>query len=178
MTQNIWHDVEPGNYPEQINVVIEIPQGSQNKYEFDKVTGLVKLDRVLYSSVHYPADYGLIPQTLAGDGDPLDALVLVTNPTLPGVLIEARPIGVMEMIDEGEPDDKIICVPINDMRFNHMQDISDIPQPIMDEITHFFESYKHLEGKTVEVPRWQDAAAAKKIIIECVENYTQKFSQQ
>ncbi len=175
---NIWHDLKPGNNaPEEVNVVIEVPQGSQNKYEFDKVSGLVKLDRVLFSSVHYPADYGMIPQTYAPDGDPLDALVLVTNPTMPGVLIEARALGVMKMIDNGEQDDKLLCVPINDVRFEHMKDLKDVPQRIIDEITNFFETYKILEKKEVKITDWLDAKAAKEIILESIQGYKDKFGK-
>lgn len=176
---NIWHDITPGNdIPNEINVIIEIPKGTQNKYELDKETGLVKLDRVLFSSVRYPADYGLVPQTYAPDGDPLDALVLTTNPLLPGVLLEARPIAVMEMIDNGEKDDKLICVPVNDVRFEHMTDLKDIPKAIINEIMHFFESYKHLEGKKVEVFPLKDAAAAKEIIKQSIEGYKEKFGKK
>ena len=173
---NVWHDIETGvEAPQLINVIIEIPQGSQNKYEFDKEHGIVKLDRVLYSSVHYPADYGIIPQTLAEDNDPLDALVLTTNPTLPGVLIECRPVAVMHMEDEQEQDDKIICVPINDVRFNHINDLADIPEAILNEIKQFFESYKHLEEKTVEVQGWKNAEQAKTIITKSMEVYNKAF---
>lgn len=164
--------ITPGtDVPNRINVFVEIPKGSQNKYEFDKELGVIRLDRVLFSSTVYPGDYGFVPQTLALDGDPLDALVFVTNPTMPGVLIEARPIGVLEMVDHGEEDDKLLCVPVNDPRFSHINDINDIEQPFLDEIAHFFQVYKQLEGKTVEICGWHDAAAAKEIITACVERY-------
>lgn len=160
--------------PEVINVVVEIPKGSQNKYEFDPDLGILRLDRVLFSPMVYPGEYGFVPRTLALDGDPLDALVFVTNPTLPGTLIETRPIGVLEIIDQGEEDDKILGVPVSDPRFNHMKDIHDLEKPFLDEITHFFTVYKHLEGKKVEVKGWHDAAEAKRIIAACVERYEQK----
>lgn len=175
---DIWHDVSAGeNSPEEVNVIIEIPKGSQNKYEFDKKTGLVILDRVLYASVHYPADYGMIPQTYAPDGDPFDAIVLITNPTQPGVLIKSRPIGIMHMIDDGEQDDKLLCVPVNDVRFEHMNDLSDVPQPIIDEITNFFESYKTLEKKEVKIEGWENAATAKKILNQSIAAYKEKFAK-
>ncbi len=164
--------IPPGpNAPDVINVFVEIPKGSQNKYEYDKDLDVLRLDRVLFSSTVYPGDYGFVPQTLGLDGDPLDALVFVTNPTYPGTLIEARPIGVMEMVDDGEVDDKILCVPVSDVRFKNMQDISDVDQPFLDEIAHFFAVYKQLEGKTVDVRGWKDAAAAKVIINTSIEAY-------
>ena len=127
MTKNFWHDIESGiDIPEIINVIVEIPKGSMNKYEYDKKHNLIKLDRVLFSPFHYPGDYGLVPQTLSEDGDPLDAMVLVTNPTYPGILIEARPIGLLQMKDDGKIDDKIICVSTNDPRYLHAADITDI----------------------------------------------------
>ncbi len=166
------NNIPPGpSVPDIINVFIEIPKGSQNKYEFDKELNVLRLDRVLFSSTVYPGDYGFIPQTLGLDGDPLDALVFVTNPTYPTTLIEARPIGVMEMVDDGEVDDKILCVPVNDVRFKGMQDIGDVDQPFLDEIAHFFAVYKQLEGKQVEVRGWKDAAAAKVIISRSIEAY-------
>lgn len=166
------NNIPPGpSAPDIINVFIEIPKGSQNKYEFDKELNVLRLDRVLFSSTVYPGDYGFVPQTLGLDGDPLDALVFVTNPTYPTTLIEARPIGVMEMVDDGEVDDKILCVPVNDVRFKTMQDIGDVDQPFLDEIAHFFAVYKQLEGKKVEVRGWKDAAAAKAIINRSIEAY-------
>lgn len=164
--------ISPGpNVPDQIHVLVEIPKGSQNKYEFDKEYGVLKLDRVLFSPMVYPCEYGYVPQTLALDGDPLDALVLVTNPTMPGTLIESRPVGVLEMVDQGDPDDKILCVPVGDPRFSHMKTISDVPKPLLDEIAHFFAVYKELEGKKVEVKGWHDVAEAKQIIERCVAGY-------
>lgn len=175
---NIWHDVSAGEQaPDEINVIIEIPKGSQNKYELDKETGLIKLDRVLFAAVHYPADYGLVPQTYAPDGDPLDALVLLTNPTMPGVLINCRPIGVMHMLDNGEQDDKLLCVPVDDVRFNHMTDLNQVPQPVIDEIQNFFETYKILEKKEVKIEAWGDVAKAKEIINLSVQGYKDKFSK-
>ncbi|MBT3329797.1 MAG: inorganic diphosphatase [Nitrosopumilus sp.] len=172
MTKNFWHDIEAGeNIPERVNVIVEIPKGSMNKYEYDKKHNMMKLDRVLFSPFHYPGDYGLIPQTLSEDGDPLDALVLVTNPTYPGILIESRPIGLLEMKDDGEPDDKIICVSVNDPRYLHKTDISDFEDHYRSEIAHFFQVYKDLEGKKVEILGWKSAKEAKAVVVESIKRY-------
>ena len=155
---NVWHDISIGEKaPEVINVIIEIPRGSQNKYELDKETGLIKLDRVLYSPVFYPTEYGLIPRTLSDDGDPLDALVLVSNPTMPGVLLEAIPVGMLNMIDGGENDEKILCVAKGDPRFSHVKDLSDVNPHLLKEISHFFSVMKQLQNKKAEVNDWQNA---------------------
>ena len=139
---NLWHDVELGNdVPKIINVIVEIPKGAQNKYEYDKSLNIIKLDRVLFSPFHYPGDYGFLPRTLSADGDPLDALVLVTNPTYPGILIKARPVGMLRMSDVGKIDDKILCVSNDDPRFNEYKDISDLEEHLLKEITHFFKVY-------------------------------------
>ena len=172
MSKNFWHDIESGNdIPEIINAIVEIPKGSMNKYEYDKKHNMIKLDRVLFSPFHYPGDYGLIPQTLSDDGDPLDALVLVTNPTYPGILIEARPIGLLQMKDDGKLDDKIICVATNDPRYLHTADITDIEDHYRSEIAHFFQVYKDLEGKKVEILGWKSAKEAKTVIIESIKRY-------
>ena len=147
-----------------IEVVVEIPRGSRNKYEFDKERGVVILDRVLYSSVHYPTDYGFVPGTLAEDGDPLDALVVVHEPTFPGCHILARPIGVLGMSDEKGPDTKILAVPVGDPRFDSIRDLGDIDQHWLREIENFFETYKQLEDKFTQVIGWQDAAVAEQVI--------------
>ena len=169
---NLKEDLSPGsNIPDSFNVVVEIPKGSQNKYEYDPEQGVFVLDRVLFSPLHYPGDYGFIPQTLAKDNDPLDVLVLVTHPTQPGMVMEVRPIGVLEFIDSGEDDDKLLCVPVTDIRFRDTQEIGDIPEPILDEIAHFFSVYKQLENKSVEIRGWHDSAAAKKIVTESIERY-------
>lgn len=164
--------LSPGsNVPDTFNVVVEIPKGSQNKYEYDPDLKVFTLDRVLFSPLHYPGDYGFVPQTLATDNDPLDALVLVTYPTFPGVVMEVRPIGVLEFVDDGEQDDKILCVPVNDIRFQDVKDIHDIQQPILNEIAHFFTVYKELEGKKVEVKGWLDSSDAKRITVEAIDRY-------
>ena len=128
-----------------VDVVVEIPRGSRNKYEMDKERGVIRLDRRLFSATMYPADYGFIPETLGGDGDPLDALVLLDDPTFPGCWIAARPVGVFWMEDDKGPDAKILCVPAGDPRWDHVQDIGDVPEPLRAEIEHFFDVYKMLE---------------------------------
>lgn len=157
--------------PEQFNVIIEIPRGSSNKYELDKETGLIKLDRVMYSPVYYPLDYGFLPQTHWHDGDPLDALVLTTHPLLPGVLVEVRPVGVLEMKDDGDRDEKIVAVAVRDPRMDEYHDIKDIGEHLRKEIAHFYEVYKQLQGKHVEVLAWKGKEDAKKVVKEGVELY-------
>lgn len=153
-------------------VVIEIPRGSRNKYEIDHNTGRVHLDRVLFTPFTYPADYGYFDNSLGGDGDPLDALVLLEYPVFPGVVIDVRPVGVLPMEDDGGIDEKLICVQTKDPRWQHIQDVNDIPQQTKDEIKFFFENYKGLEpGKWVKVGEWQDKAAAEKLIAESYERF-------
>ncbi|KGP93168.1 inorganic diphosphatase [Pontibacillus chungwhensis BH030062] len=154
-----------------IDVFIEIPTGSQNKYEFDKEKGVFKLDRVLFSSQFYPAEYGYIDDTLALDDDPLDALVLVTNPTFPGCVIESRVIGFLNMIDDGEEDQKLIAVPTEDPRFKDVHTLDDIPQHKLEEISHFFKTYKDLQGKKTEIGEYEGVEAASKLIDECLARY-------
>ena len=141
---------------EIVSVMVEIPKGSRNKYEFDKVRQQIKLDRMLFSSVHYPCDYGYIEDTLSLDGDPLDALVLLWEPTFPGCLIEARPIGMFMMKDEKGPDEKILCVPVGDPLWNHIQELDEIPPHLLKEIEQCFASYKALEEKDVMIEGWKD----------------------
>ncbi|MGB3508212.1 MAG: inorganic diphosphatase [Microcoleaceae cyanobacterium] len=142
--------------PGLINVLIEIPAGSKNKYEFDKDLQAFALDRVLYSSVQYPYDYGFIPNTLADDGDPLDGMVLMDQPTFPGCVIPARPIGMLEMIDGGDRDEKILCVPDKDPRYTQVKSLKDIAPHRLEEIAEFFRSYKNLEKKVTEILGWKD----------------------
>jgi inorganic pyrophosphatase len=169
---NLWKDLAPGpSVPEVIYAVIEIPKGSRNKYEYDKDMEAFALDRVLYSPFHYPAEYGIIPQTLYDDGDPMDIMVLMEQPTFPGCVIETRPIGIMRMIDGGDNDDKILGVPINDPRFKDVTDINDVPKHLLKEIAHFFKEYKHLEGKTTEVLGWENAQKAFEAIKHSIELY-------
>ncbi|MBW4558172.1 MAG: inorganic diphosphatase [Trichormus sp. ATA11-4-KO1] len=142
--------------PGIINVLIEIPGGSKNKYEFDKDLQAFALDRVLYSSVRYPYDYGFVPNTLADDGDPLDGMVMMDEPTFPGCVIAARPIGMLEMIDGGDRDEKILCVPDKDPRYTQVKSLKDVAPHRLDEIAEFFRSYKNLEKKVTEILGWQD----------------------
>lgn len=154
-----------------VNVLIEIPGGSKNKYEFDKEMNAFALDRVLYSSVQYPYDYGFIPNTLADDGDPLDGMVIMDQPTFPGCVIAARPIGMMEMIDGGDRDEKILCVPDKDPRFAHITTLANIAPHRLEEIAEFFLSYKNLEKKKVEVLGWKDVDQVNKLLEECIKAY-------
>ncbi len=172
-------ELPPGpNPPEEIFVLVEIPEGSQNKYELDKEFEVFKLDRVLHSPLHYPADYGHVPSTLCEDGDPIDVLVLTTEPTFPGCLIKVRPIGLIEMEDEKGVDDKILAVPVDDPRFSHVKDIKDISQHILKEITHFFEMYKALEPeKWVKIKGWFGSEKAKKTIMKSIQLYKKKKSK-
>ncbi len=143
---NLLHDVDPGT-KEEMNVIVEIPKGSQNKYEIDKKTGLIALDRANYSAAAYPCEYGFVPKTLWDDGDAVDVLLLTTFPISTGILVRARPVGLMEMIDSGENDYKIIAVPVSDKRWDIVKDISDVNPHTLKELQHFFETYKHLKGK-------------------------------
>ncbi len=151
----------------EIEVLVEIPRGSRNKYEFDEETGGFRLDRVLYASVHYPAEYGFVPGTRAPDGDPLDAIVLTYEPTFPGCIIPSRPIGVLDMRDEKGPDQKILAVPTGDPRFEHIQNIDDLEPHWLVEIENFFATYKNLEGLPTEVTGWLGAEAAREVIAAC-----------
>lgn len=149
---------------DKVDVIVEIPKGSRNKYEYDREKRAFKLDRMLFSSMHYPSDYGFIRDTLAEDGDPLDALVLVTEPTFPGCLIESKPIGLFKMRDEKGIDYKILCVPVGDPLWNHIDALKDVPPHLLIEIEHFFDVYKELERKKTAVEGWEDAEAARKVI--------------
>ncbi|MCL2157748.1 MAG: inorganic diphosphatase [Methanobrevibacter sp.] len=172
---NLWTELKTGpNVPEVLYAVIEIPKGSRNKYEYDKDMESFMLDRVLHSSVVYPADYGFLPQTLYDDGDPMDILVLMDQPTFPGCIIESRPIGIMGMIDGGEKDFKILAVPVEDPKYEDIKDIGDVPSHLLDEIAEFFKTYKNLEGKEVEILSWENAEVAKKEAIRSIELYNQK----
>jgi len=154
--------------PGLINVLIEIPAGSKNKYEFDKDLQAFALDRVLYSSVQYPYDYGFVPNTLADDGDPLDGMVLMDQPTFPGCVIAARPIGMLEMIDGGDRDEKILCVPDKDPRYAQVQSLEDIAEHRLDEISEFFKSYKNLEKKVTEILGWKNVDQVMPLVEQCI----------
>lgn len=155
--------------PGLINVLIEIPAKSKNKYEFDKDMGAMILDRVLFSSVQYPYDYGFVPNTLADDGDPLDGMVLMDQPTFPGCVIAARPIGMLEMIDGGDRDEKILCVPAEDPRYADVKSLDDIATHRLDEIAEFFGTYKNLEKKEVQILGWQNVDKVKPLVQQCID---------
>ena len=178
---NLWHDIPRGkNVPDEFNVVIEIPKGSNNKYEIDKETGLIALDRANYSAAPYPFDYGYVPQTLWGDGDPLDVILLTTYPLFPGILVKARPVGVMDMTDTGESDAKIIAVPVDDKRFDDVHDLSDLNKHSLKEFTHFWETYKELkkgEKGTVTINGVYDRAHAIQNIKESIALYDEKHAK-
>ncbi len=157
-----------------VDAFIEIPTGSQNKYEYDKEQGVFKLDRVLFSPMFYPAEYGYLENTLALDGDPLDILVLVTNPTFPGCVIESRVIGVLNMIDSGEEDAKLLAVPVEDPRFDHVKSLEDVSEHTLKEISHFFERYKDLQGKKTEIGAWEGPEKASQLVDECVNRYKEQ----
>jgi inorganic pyrophosphatase len=176
--KNPWHFVSYGaKAPAIVNAVIEIPIGSNVKYELDKESGLLKLDRVLFSSVHYPANYGFIPQTYCDDKDPLDILVICSVQVEPMCLVEAKVIGVMRMIDQDEEDDKIIAVALNDMSVNHYNDISELPQHMLQQIHRFFEDYKKLEKKEVQVKAFEDREHAIKIVQNSIDLYLKTFPE-
>ena len=160
--------------PGLINVLIEIPGGSKNKYEFDKDLQAFALDRVLYSSVQYPYDYGFVPNTLADDGDPLDGMVIIDEPTFPGCIIAARPIGMLEMIDGGDRDEKILCVPDKDPRYKDVRSIKDLPSHRLDEIAEFFRSYKNLEKKVTEIRGWLDVDHVMPLVEQCIKAGSEK----
>ena len=175
---NIWHDIEPERIsPESFVAVIEISKGGKNKYELDKSTGLLKLDRVLFTSMHYPANYGFIPRTYSDDFDPLDVLVLCSESIVPLTLVSCSPIGILKMIDDGQTDEKIIAVCNNDPFYNMYTDINDLPPHLFAEIRHFYEVYKTLEHKETVVKEIENSTKAKQIIKKCMENYIEKFGE-
>jgi len=173
---NLWHELPPGPQPPQrIYVVVEIPKGSRNKYEYEAEHGFMRLDRVLYSAMHYPGDYGFIPRTYYEDGDPLDALVMTSHPAFPTCVIEARPIGILHMTDKGLPDDKILAVPATDPLYRGYRDISDIPPHFLAEVTHFFKVYKDLEKLEVKTTGWESSKRALHCILQSMEAYHTKY---
>ncbi len=175
---NLWEDIETGpNPPEEISVVVECLKGERNKYEYDKDIPGVVLDRVLHSNVHYPSDYGFLPRSYYDDGDPFDVMVLVEDQTFPGCVIEARPVAMMKMDDDGEKDDKVIAVPIEDPRYDHIEDVDDLTDQTKAEISEFFETYKNLEdGKQTETLGWGDKQAAMDAIEHAQELYEQNVA--
>ena len=173
---NIWHDMNPKRIsPEKFVAVIEITKGSKKKYELDKECGFLRLDRILYTSTHYPANYGFIPRTYGDDNDPLDVLLLCSEPIDPMTLVECYPIGVITMMDNGRSDEKIIAIPFEDPNYNMYTDIADLPMHVFNEMKHFFTVYKALENKETAVSEVQGAEAAKEIIRECLIRYRDTF---
>ena len=176
---NVWHDIPPAYVnPDDFAAIIEIPRGSKCKYELDKSTGLLKLDRILYTSTHYPANYGFIPRTYADDGDPLDVLVLCSEAIYPMTMMRVYPIGVMRMLDGGKMDDKIIAVPVSDPTYAGIDSIDSLPAHIFDEIMHFFSVYKQLENKETAVKSLFGRKKAEEIIAEAIEFYKQTFEKK
>ena len=172
---NPWHDIKRDRVkPEKFWAMIEISKGSKNKYELDKETGRLKLDRVLFTSTHYPQNYGFIPLTFSRDYDPLDVLVLCSEDILPMSFVECKPIGILTMVDSGMPDDKIIAVAVSDPFYQNYNDISELPEHIMAEIKHFFSVYKTLEGKDTLVDEFKNKAEAEKIIQEALDDYNKE----
>lgn len=169
---NLLHDIKAGSR-EVMNVIIEIPKFSKNKYEIDKETGMIALDRVMHTAQDYPFDYGFVPQTLFDDGDALDVVLLTTYPLAPGILVKARPVAIMEMIDGGERDDKVVAVPVDDPRFEEVKDLTDLNKHFIKEMTHFFETYKKVQKKSVEVGTWHGAEEAMKAFDRSRELYEQ-----
>ena len=171
---NLWHDIEAGA-KEEINVIVEINKGSKNKYEIDKQTGLIALDRVAHTAQDFPFDYGFVPRSLWHDNDPLDVIILTTNPLMPGILVRVRPVGLMNMIDTGEGDDKIIAVPVDDPRFETLKDLSDINPHTLKEIEHFYSTYKKLQNMEVQVTGFKGRAEAENAFAEGLKLYQEKF---
>ena len=173
---NIWHDISPKRItPEDFICVVEISKGSRKKYELDKETGLIILDRILYTSTHYPANYGFIPRTYGDDGDPLDVLVLCNEPILPMTLMRVYPIGVMRMLDDGHIDDKVIAIPFSDPTYNHIKSVDELPPHVFDEIMHFFKVYTQLENKQTDIKELYDREEAVKIVANAIDDYITTF---
>lgn len=174
--KNIWHDIDPKRItPTDFVAVVEIPKGSKKKYELDKETGLIMLDRILYTSTHYPANYGFIPRSFGDDGDPLDVLVLCSEALEPLTLVRCYPIGYISMLDDGRNDEKIIAIPFGDPTYNQYKDIADLPKHIFDEMLHFFNVYKSLEEKEAVAKEVNNRDAAVKVIDDALQNYIETF---
>jgi len=179
MPLNLWHDVPRGTL-EELNIIIEIPKGSHNKYEIDKETGLIALDRANYSSAAYPFDYGFVPQTLWEDGDPLDVVLIASFPLAPGILVRVRPVAMMEMTDDGFSDSKIIAVPVEDRRWEKTVDLEDLNHHTPREFQHFFETYKELQGdiNPVKILGWKDKKTALEAVQKSINLYEEKFGKK
>lgn len=167
---NLLHDIEPGT-KDEMNVVVEINKGSHNKYEIDKKTGLIALDRVAHTGQDFPFDYGFVPQTLWDDGDALDVIILTTYPLMPGILVRVRPVALMKMIDSGDSDDKVIAVPTDDPRWKNVQDLGDVNPHTLKEMEHFYSTYKKLQNKEVSVSGFEGRAAAEAAFAKAREAY-------
>jgi inorganic pyrophosphatase len=179
MTLHLWHNLSPGpQAPDVIYAVVEVPKGSQNKYEYSKSAGVIKLDRVLYSPLHYPGDYGFIPQTYYGDGDPLDILVMMEEPTFPGCVIEARPVAMLRLNDKGENDDKVLAVPSTDPHYEDYHDLADLPKHFPKAVEHFFITYKELQGMKVQSLGWVGVKEAHAAILSAMKHYQETFPPQ
>lgn len=175
---NIWHDISQDRIkPQDFICVIEIPKGSRKKYELDKETGYIRLDRILHTSTHYPANYGFIPRTFGDDGDPLDVLLLCAEPIEPMCLVRAYPIGMISMVDNGRNDEKIIAIPFDDPNYNMYTSIDQLPKHIFEEMRHFFQVYKNLENKTTAVKEVSDRQEAVRVICAAIEKYNELFAQ-
>ncbi len=174
---NLWHDLTPGT-KDSINVIVEINKGSKNKYEIDKETGLIALDRVAHTSQDFPFDYGFIPQTIWDDGDAIDVVILTTYPLFPGLLVRVRPVAIMNMIDSGEGDDKVIAVPVDDPRWADVKDLKDINKHTLKEIEHFYSTYKKLQNKEVKVNGFKGKSDAEKAFDRGIKMYKEKFSKK
>ncbi len=173
---NLWHDVEPG-IADEINTIVEIGKGSKNKYEIDKATGLIALDRAMHTSQDYPFDYGFVPQTLWDDNDALDVIILTTYPLFPGILARVRPVAIVNMTDSGEADDKIIAVPVDDPRWSEVKDLADINKHTIKEIEHFFTTYKKIQNKTVDVTGFKGKTEARAAFERGLLLYREKFKK-
>lgn len=174
MSMNLWHDIEPGSV-ESINTIVEINRGSKNKYEIDKATGLIALDRVSHTAQDFPFDYGFVPRTLWEDGDALDVVILTTHPLFPGLLVRVRPVAVMEMIDSGDSDAKIIAVPVDDPRWANVKDLKDVNPHTLKEIEHFYSTYKQIQKKEVKVLGFKGRSDAEQAFARGIEIYNTKF---
>lgn len=170
---NLLHDI-PAGTKEEMNVIIEIPKFSKNKYEIDKETGIIALDRVMHTAQDYPFDYGFVPQSLFDDGDALDVVLITTHPLAPGILVKARPVAIMEMVDGGERDDKVVAVPVEDPRFDDVHDITDLNKHFIKEMSHFFETYKKVQNKEVSVGEWHGKEEAMAAFEKSVALYNEK----
>lgn len=178
-SMNIWHDISPERiFPTDFMAVIEIPKGSNRKYELDKETGLLVLDRILFTATHYPMNYGFIPRTLGDDKDPLDVLVLCSEPIQPLTLVRCYPIGIMKMVDGGMGDEKIIAIPYSDPTYMGYTDIAELPKHIFEELKHFFSIYKSLEKKETTVDEFGGPIEAVRVIEKCLENYEEKYGKR